>query len=68
MELENIRIHKMVPVKVTLVNGNSKTLMVDSFMLAREVEQLLVNKLGLSLTSPFALYEADGTNTNSMFT
>lgn len=56
-ELECLIELKPVPIRILLCNGTFKTFMVDSYTLAKEVEEMLVQKYNLTCFSPFALYE-----------
>jgi len=53
-----------VAIRVMLANGTFKTLQVDAYTFASDVETMLVHKLNLTLSSPFALYESNATDTN----
>lgn len=63
-ELECMKNMKPVPIRVNLVNGTFKTLHVDAYTFARDVEAMMIEKLKLSLATPFALYEGDAGDTN----
>lgn len=44
-------------IRIYLLDGSFKTLTVDSFTLACDVQDMVVRKLGLTFAAPFALYE-----------
>jgi len=51
-----------VQIRVYLLDNSFKTLTVDSFTLACDVQDMVTRKLGLQFALPFALYEmAEGT-------
>jgi len=63
-EFKYLKQRAEVPVRIYLVDGTFKTLMVDSYTFARDVENLLFQKFNLTLQTPFALYEADANTPN----
>lgn len=68
LELTCIKERKTVRVTVYFIDGVSKSFSVDSYTLVLDVEELLVQQIGLTVSSPFSLYEADeATNGESSF-
>lgn len=63
-ELECLKEAKPIPIRIALVNGTHKTISVDSYTMAKEVEDIIISKLGLILASPFGLYQSDSGNIN----
>jgi hypothetical protein len=57
LELESLKAMKPVPIRVNLVDDSYKSFTVDSYNTVKDVEEMLVQKYGLVVTSPFALYE-----------
>jgi hypothetical protein len=57
LELECLKSIKPVPIRVNLVDDTFKTFTVDPYTLNKDVEEMLIQKYGLVVTSPFALYE-----------
>lgn len=57
-ELEGIKKMKGVQIRVFFLDNTFKTLTVDSYTLAMDVADMIIRKIGLTCTSPFALYEA----------
>eukprot|EP00808_Paulinella_micropora_P026680 g54161.t1 len=57
LELECLKATKPVPIRVNLADDTFKTFTVDPYTLNKDVEEMLVQKYGLVVTSPFALYE-----------
>src|SRR4051812_24699949 len=58
--------YRLVCVFILRHAGTFKTLHVDAYTFARDVELMLVHKLNITLSSPFALYEASSTEQNGM--
>jgi len=57
LELECLKASKAIPIRVNLVDDTFKTFTIDPYTLNKDVEEMLVQKYGLVVTSPFALYE-----------
>jgi len=57
LELECLKDMKPVPIKVNLVDDSFKSFTVDPYTLIKDVEEMLVQKYNLVVSSPFALYE-----------
>lgn len=56
-ELECLIELKPVPITINLCNGASYALAVNSYTLVEEVEKEMIDKLSLTCTPPFALFE-----------
>jgi hypothetical protein len=57
LELTCLKEMKPVPIKVNLVDDTFKSFTVDPYTLNKDVEEMLVQKYALVVSSPFALYE-----------
>jgi len=62
LEMECLIDMKPVPIRVLCCNGSFKTFMVDSYTLVKEVEEMLVQKYGLTCSQPFSLFEQADVN------
>jgi len=56
-ELDSLKKLKGVSIRVYFLDNTFKTLVVDSFNLASDVTDMMIKKVGLTCTLPFALYE-----------
>jgi hypothetical protein len=57
LELECLKHNKPVPIRVNLADDTFKTFTVDPYTLNKDVEEMLVQRYGLTVTTPFAMYE-----------
>jgi len=62
LELQCLQESKPIPIKVSLVNGASKTLAIDPYVLISDVEKQMHERFNVSYKAPFALYEQAGIN------
>eukprot|EP00456_Euglypha_rotunda_P068051 TRINITY_DN591_c0_g1_i7.p1 TRINITY_DN591_c0_g1~~TRINITY_DN591_c0_g1_i7.p1 ORF type:complete len:814 (-),score=159.41 TRINITY_DN591_c0_g1_i7:107-2548(-) len=57
LELECLQKMQPVPIRVNLVDDTFKSFTVDPYTLNKDVEEMLIQKYSLVVSSPFALYE-----------
>jgi len=57
LELECLQKMQPVPIRVNLVDDTFKSFTVDPYTLNKDVEEMLIQKYNLVVSSPFALYE-----------